>query len=352
MDHLKSINAAAFHSRGIRGQGVVVAVIDNGFDVEHPEFADRIIDTRSLSYHDAYDPTRVTDTDGHGTAVASLIAGRTVGVAPEAHLLLLKTSGPDGINMPGCIDMAIQYAIDWRGEQGERVNIINMSLGSGFNHYWILHGIRKAIANDIIVICAAGNSGDGNPSTDEIAYPAAYPESVAVGSHDANFEVMRNSNSNTEIDLIAPGFNYQAAAGGGGYRTFGATSGAAACVSGASALLHQYLTMRNGRYPTEPELYSELILQTTLDGIDNTRDKRAIGHGRLFLRFDPFEKPDAADIDIEVAVRGLAAAGVIDSPGYWLEIMRYAAELPKEHPEHYRFRYVGLLVKKFYRHII
>lgn len=353
---INELNVKPFWDAGIRGRGVVVAVLGSGYEVTHPEFDGRIAGTYWARLEYSGDKTQVQETDGHETSVASIIAGNTVGIAPDAKLLLIKTNFNNdstfgNANLPGMVAHGINYAIDWRGANGERVNIINLSIGNGTRNLQIHEAIKRAVANNIIVIASAGNMGDGNPETDEYSYPAARPEVVSVGAYTHNFKVASYSNSNDGIDLISAGVNVDAAIGKDGYRKFAGTSSAAPCVSAVAALLRQKLTREMGRYPTAVELKTELMKHTTLTGITGSTDSRLIGRGRLHLTYEEKDKPRDEDIDINVAIDGLCAAGIFDSPQYWKGIMAYIDGLTPDHAEYYRFRYVQLAFKKFYNYI-
>lgn len=281
------INRDSFISRGITGKEAVVAVIDSGFDLSHSEFNNvNVVGTRSFSLMDQDNPESVLETSGHGTSVASIIAGRTCGIAPNAKLLLLKVAiDKSGTNGAGNIAEAINFAVDWRGPSGERVNIINISSGGQVRLVAMRQAIQRAIANDILVVCAAGNKGDRDPDTDEWVYPAGWPEVISVAAHTSSLEVASYSNSNAEIDLIAPGY-VRAAMAGGGYRSFTGTSAAAPCVSGAAALIFEELMHRLNRSPTQYELRCELLKNTTLEGISGSTDPLQIGAGRLHLQYE------------------------------------------------------------------
>lgn len=308
MSAFEWINRDNYISQGITGKGAVVAVIDSGFDLSHSEFSNgNVIGTRSFSYMDRDDPDSVPETSGHGTSVASIIAGRTCGIAPDAKLLLLKVAIDNtGTNGAGSIAEAVRYATDWRGPNGERVCIINISSGGQNRLVAMREAIQRAVAHNVLVVCAAGNRGDRDPETDEIAYPAGWPEVIAVAAHSSTFQVASYSNSNEEIDLIAPGLINAAMAGGNGYRLFTGTSAAAPCVSAVSALIYEDLCYKLGRRPTEPEMFTELIRNTTIDGLSST-DPREVGAGRLYLQY--IERGDD-DVSRAEFIRSVAPVAV------------------------------------------
>lgn len=174
--------------RSEKGKGVVVAVIDTGCDSRHPDLKDRIIGGRNFTDDDQSDANNFTDYSGHGTHVAGTIAASlngqgVAGVAPEADLLILKVLRKDPVtgNFSGTYEWVIQ-AIDYAIEQ--KVQIISMSLGGPYNHPGLHAAVKRAISKNILVVCAAGNEGDGRHDTTEFSYPAGYNEVISVGAID------------------------------------------------------------------------------------------------------------------------------------------------------------------------
>ena len=115
---------------GEMGSGIVVAVLDTGIDINHPDLKQNIIGGRNFTPegwgHDKFD-----DGNGHGTHVAGTIAanGSITGVAPESKILACKVLDKNGSGNYYSIIEGIRYATNWTGKNGEKVRIINMSLG-------------------------------------------------------------------------------------------------------------------------------------------------------------------------------------------------------------------------------
>ena len=115
-------------------------------------------------------------------------------------------------------------------------------------------------------MCAAGNEGDNNSSTDEYSYPGAYNEVISVGSIDYKKTAARFTDSNKEVDLLAPGVNIVSTYLNNSYAMLSGTSMATPHVTGALALLIEWSIKEFGRRLTEAELYGQLIKNTeTLD---------------------------------------------------------------------------------------
>ena len=275
----KIIGADKFGEKGRYGEGVTIAVIDTGTDINHPDLKDRIVGVKNFTSDDKYSPSNVSDYVGHGTSVAGIIAssGKITGVAHKCNLLILKALTRSGGKTVWVTD-AINYAIS----QG--VDIINMSLGSTNRDDNMYMAIKKAVNKNIMVVCACGNNGDNNINTDELNYPASYNECISVGSISYSRKYSRFSASNKEVDLatFGEGLNGRGVLStypNGLYKENKGTSFSAPFVSGALALLKNWFRDEFKREPSESEMYSQLIKRTYDIGID----RRVVGNGALYL---------------------------------------------------------------------
>ncbi|WOO42385.1 S8 family peptidase [Rubellicoccus peritrichatus] len=202
------------------GSGVTVAVIDSG-----------------ISAHDNLDGSvsnaiRINGNNvdyGHGTAVASLIAGQSPeapGVAPGAELIDIQVlAGDDGTDA-----FKLAEAIVAATDAG--ANVINLSLGANGDAGILYEAVKYASANGAILVASAGNDATG-----ALAYPAAYSEVVGVTSIDANAEPTTFSNFGEGATVAAPGVGINAAWTDEELVTFSGTSASAPLVSGALAAL-------------------------------------------------------------------------------------------------------------------
>lgn len=244
-----------------KGKGITVAVLDTGCDTDHPDLVDRIIGGYNFTKDDGGDSLKFEDYNGHGTHVAGTIAGNlndsgVVGVAPEANLLILKVLGKNGTGQYDWIINAIHYAIE------QKVDIISMSLGGPTDKQELHDAIIEAVNQKILVVCAAGNDGDGKDSTDEFGYPGCYNEVISVGAVNLERKSSGFTNSNNQVDLVAPGEKVISCYLNGTYATLSGTSMATPHVSGALALLKVISNTAFERELTVPELYSQLIKRT------------------------------------------------------------------------------------------
>ena len=266
-----------------KGKGITVAILDTGCDVTHPDLSERIIGGRNFTRDDDGQLDIYIDYSGHGTHVAGTIAAiyngtGVVGVAPEASLLILKVLDKNGSGQYDWIINGINYAVE------QKVDIISMSLGGSVDVPELHQAIQNAITNQILVVCAAGNEGDGQNSSNEFAYPACYNEVISVGSINLQRSSSEFSNSNNEVDLVAPGEGILSTYLNGTYAKLSGTSMATPHVSGALALIKENANRNFERNLTEVELYAQLIKRTIPLG----NSPKLEGNGLLYLTTEKY----------------------------------------------------------------
>jgi subtilisin family serine protease len=167
----------------------------------------------------------------HGTAVASLIAGRgkLTGAAPAARLLVARafdTSTSQGNTF------TVLKSLDWLAGRGARV--INLSF-AGASDPLIHRALKAAHDRNIILIAAAGNAGPNSPPL----YPGADPSVLAVTATDSSDRLYQSANRGSYIAIAAPGVDLFVAAPDDGYAIQSGTSFSCAEVSGIAALMLQ-----------------------------------------------------------------------------------------------------------------
>ncbi|EJR91171.1 S8 family peptidase, partial [Bacillus cereus] len=153
------------------GKGIKVAVIDTGIDSTHPDLKKNYL----KGYDFVDNDTNPEDIVGHGTHVAGIIAanGRMKGVAPDASILAYRVSDQGGNTE--MIIKAINQAIE------DGAHIINLSMGTSLSgtDAPLNQAIQKAIAKNITVVTAAGNSG---PEQWSLSNLTSTPEAISVGN--------------------------------------------------------------------------------------------------------------------------------------------------------------------------
>jgi major intracellular serine protease len=236
-----------------KGKGIVVAVLDTGIDKEHQALKNKIIGGVNFTGEGRVE--NFSDGNGHGTHVAGIIAN----VAPEAHLLACKVLDSRGSGSYDSIVNGIQFATNWRGPKGERVRVINMSLGGPVNDRRLEKAILDACAQGINVCVASGNEGDGNDQTFEHSFPALYNECVCVGAIDSNSKIAYFSNQHLQMDILAPGVEILSTYPQNKYAVLSGTSMATPFISGCMALVVNIGEKQFRRSLNREEIYSLLV---------------------------------------------------------------------------------------------
>ncbi len=252
--NVAAVKASAEWDLGHTGQGVVVANLDSGVDVSHPDLADRWRGGTN-SWYDPYGqhPTTPTDLSGHGTAtmgvmVAGDAGGTSIGVAPGATWIAAKIFNDSGAATTTAIHQAFQWVLDPDGDPStnDTPRVVNgsWSIGSGPSCDLTFQPDLQALrAAGILPVFAAGNFGSGGSSS---VSPANYPEALSVGAISSTDKVYSSSSrgpstcgGRTRVfpDVVAPGVNIRSTDRNGFYQTLSGTSMAAPHAAGALALL-------------------------------------------------------------------------------------------------------------------
>ena len=239
------------------GQGVIVGVIDSGI-APHPAFGDRLLPGHNY-IENASDPNDTTDTYGHGTMVAGLIAGADtggyIGVAPMARLVPLKCTDGKYIKM-SAICLAIYGGVD-----DYHCDVLNMSLGvpGGNKEFKALQeAVAYAAGQGVVIVAAAGNS-----NSSQVEYPAGFDTVIGVGNVNRNGERYTYTNFNSSVFLSAPGFSVRSTAYTGGYATNTGTSFSAPQVTGAVAVMIGIAKAKGQKLSLEE--IKDVLAQTAVD---------------------------------------------------------------------------------------
>ncbi len=305
---LEVIEASSAYAAGGTGNGIMVGVVDTGIDVDHPEFAG-VIDGDSIDIVTGSGAS-VGDVDGHGTAVAGIIAAQrngmlSHGVAFDARLLVVRADAPGSCPGACAFDQTdVAAATDYAVDQGARV--INYSLGgTGSLGGPLSDALARAVDAGRILVFAAGNEGANDPIFPAIfaGTPEARGRAIAVGALDVDGELASFSNragSAREYFLAAPGVQILAPELNGDAALVSGTSFAAPHVAGAAAVVLEAAPF------LEVGDVVELLLDTATDLGDPGTDEI---YGRGLLNLEAALAPQGPlSVPLDSSVDGAAAA--------------------------------------------
>ncbi len=281
------------------GTGVTVAVLDSGYDLEHADLAGQVDMVETWVWNSNGD-----DTYGHGTHVASTIAGTGAesgglwaGVAPGARLLVGQVLGNTGSGSQSGIMQGMQWAVD------NGADIVNMSLGSAASSCGGgIVSLLEALSEQALFVVSAGNSS----LRESIGSPGCAPSALTVGAIDRDNETAVFSSRgpgpdglSAKPDIASQGVAVVAAASGGfgdtAYRVYSGTSMAAPHVAGGAAIVLQ----------ARPEL-TPVELKNVLTSSVLATDAHVLDQG-------------AGPMDIDRAIRQVVTAPANISLGQFLQ---------------------------------
>jgi len=192
--YLQQIHVPETWGTTVGGKKVVIAVVDTGVELDHPDLAPALVKGVNL----VHPGTPPEDDNGHGTNVAGVIAAAAgnekgiAGIMPSARIMPVKALEADGTGDEDLLGEGVRYAVD------HGADIVVLSLGLNKPSTYMESVVRYAESKGVLLVAAAGNEGK------DVKYPAAYSTVLAVGGamEDNTRAVM--SNYGPELDVIAP----------------------------------------------------------------------------------------------------------------------------------------------------
>ena len=244
------------------GRGVDIYIIDSGIRYNHTEFLTPCGVTRA-SYGE-FDPVEESEEDGadlhgHGTHVAALAAGKTVGAAREANVYSVKVFGISGSCSTSRVVKAIEHVVD-RAEMSTNRVIMSMSLGGPVS--WGMNEcVRIANEKGIVPVVSAGNNGFDACNKS----PASAEYATTVGGTRIDDSLYSNTNYGECVDIFAPGEDVLSASYSSdtGFVFMNGTSMATPIVSGVVAML-----LEEDPSLTPQQVKDKLIMQSTKNILD------------------------------------------------------------------------------------
>ncbi|MDB4960545.1 MAG: hypothetical protein JWP01_544 [Myxococcales bacterium] len=290
--NLSAIRAPELWATGQRGAGTVVAMVDTGVDVAHPDLASAWRST--AGWHDPYgEHATPYDGNGHGTQVAGLVVGGAtsgvpIGVAPGAQWISTRILDDSGRGTVSGLHGALQWILDPDGDAmtDDAADIVVVSWGYSYlinNCYLELEGaIATLRAAQVAIVVAAGNAG---PFASSSISPANNPSAFAAGAVDELLTVLSTSSRGPDActqsifpELVAPGANVRTTdltfrgQVPASYTIGNGTSFAAPHIAGAMALLR-------GAHPSATVTQLEDALTTTAVDLSAAGADNDTGYG-------------------------------------------------------------------------
>ncbi|PYZ96451.1 peptidase S8 [Alteribacter lacisalsi] len=261
------VQGTAAQDAGFTGAGLKVAILDTGIEASHEDLSANVkgghsVFTDSANIDPFYDP------NGHGTHVAGTVAAvdndlGVIGVAPEADLYAVKVLSNAGSGSIAGIAEGIEWSID------NGMDIINMSLGASQGSSILEQFSNLAYDEGLLVVAAAGNSGNRGGNNNTVGYPAAYDSVIAVAAVDQNNNRATFSSTGPAVEISAPGVNVLSTTPGNNYASYNGTSMASPHVAGVAAQVWQ----------ANPGLSNTELRQLLNDTAVNLGPAHQYGHG-------------------------------------------------------------------------
>jgi len=239
---------------------VFTAVLDTGIDHTHESLKDFVATELGKNFSDSGTEDDTMDRHSHGSHVGGIIASynQVSGVMQKAKLIPVKVMNDEGIGTQYGIIKGIYHAV----EQG--ADVINMSIGVENHHSAHEDAVNFAVAEGVVVVGAAGNSGEV-----PLNYPAKYPSVIGVGSLDRDGVRSSYSSYGDGLDLMAPGGGIYSTTPGNNYHYYSGTSMAAPHVAGVAGLMRS----------VNPEISVETLRFILGDTAEYTEDMNQLEYG-------------------------------------------------------------------------
>jgi subtilisin len=231
--NIRQIGADKVQAAHNTGDGVRVAVIDTGIDYLHPDLRDVYAGGYNFVNRTA-DPL---DDNGHGTHCAGIIAATgsqngIYGTAPGISLYSVKVLDSRGDGYTSDVVQGIYWAKE------NNMKVASMSLASSYDSQAMHDAVDDATESGVLIVAAAGNSGEIGGAGETISYPAKYDGVFAVAAVNRHNRRAWWSGTGYELGVSAPGVHVRSTFPGGEYTILSGTSMATPHVAGVAALVY------------------------------------------------------------------------------------------------------------------
>jgi bacillopeptidase F len=319
--NLETIHAPQLWNLGYKGQGVVIAGMDTGVDVNHPDLSGKWRGGNNSWYDPNNEHSTPYDADGHGTRTMGVMVGgssggTSIGVAPDAKWIAVKIFNDAGNASFSAIHQGFQWILDPdnNAATNDAPDVVHNSWGLRNNINQCItefqDDIRALKAAQISVVFSAGNEG---PNASTSVSPANYPENFAVGAVDENLAIAGFSSRGPSTcdgaiypEVVAPGVNIKTSDltfGGvfpNSYAYVSGTSFSSPHVAGSIAVL-------TGAYPNKRVIDFELALKESAIDLGVTGPDNVYGYGLMNA------------IDAYNILQGSVQCTDTDRDGYFIE---------------------------------
>lgn len=334
---LRVLNAEMVWEQGYTGKDVIIGLLDTGVDGTHPDLQGQLVTGYDPVLNVELSPSINSDTHGHGTHTAGIIAAKkddqgVTGLAPDAKIMPIRIFRPSYAG-----DFAVARGIVWAVDHGAKV--LSNSWGGGGYSAILADAFNYALSNNVVVVASAGNE-----RTDQHwHYPSAFPGVIGVGAtkvsnQNGEESTVSWSNRGDYVSVGAPGVNilstipvanapYEGIDNGKPYAYWSGTSMACPYVSALAALILE-------KYPSATPYQVRKIIESTAIDIDAPGYDTASGFGRI-------SPVDALNAQLPTDEGGVLNIWIVDRDYQVIEAAYITLENVETGKKYYGKSYVG-----------
>lgn len=280
------------HYTKYAGEDIIVAVMDTGVK-HHKDLDGKLLEGANFYNKKTYPWNGFYDDNGHGTHVAGTIVGTKCGIAPKAKIIPVNCFNSLGEGYLEDIIKGCKFILNWKDENGNKIDIVNMSFGFKVTEDEKVEEFRSLVKemvdNNICVICSSGNNGFEHQT-----YPGMFQDPITVGAVDIEKNIANFSTRSNEVDVCQVGVGILSCyIDEESYIYKSGTSMSCPLVVGIAALLASKYKKQFKETIPENLLYKTLKLNSYDLGIEGVDDN----YGAGFCSLNPTPTKIHAQID-------------------------------------------------------